>query len=186
MNQLIEELGSSELLVAIRAEEVLIRYYGARALEPLLAATENPNAQIRLRAGWILGKARDSRAFDAILRLTQDTYGSTRYDAAIALGILGDTRAIDALIALISIPDPEHCVDSAACDGLTRLGKVAVPALLALLHDECDHLRRSAVRALAIIRDDRAIEPIAFLRTDPSELVRIQVGEALEDFGSGT
>src|SRR5450755_4558821 len=85
----IHDLGSADQKVSLRAEGYLLRWYGVRALEPLIAACSDPNMQVRYRSAWVLGYTHDSRAYETILQVTRDPDGFVRYDAAIALGILG-------------------------------------------------------------------------------------------------
>jgi len=87
--------------VSLRAEGYLLRWYGVRVLDPLIAACSDPNMQVRYRSAWVLGYTHDPRAYETIVQVTQDSHGFVRYDAAIALGILGDERAIAPLISLM-------------------------------------------------------------------------------------
>jgi HEAT repeat protein len=180
----IEALNSTDTDVAARAEGYLIRYYGVRAFEPLIAVCAHPNPAVRFRAVWALAYMHDARAYDTILQLTRDPEGSVRYDAAIALGILGDVRAIEPLVTLMRTPDPETAVDSAAAEGLVRLGKPAVPALIAVLQQNAPELRRTAAYALGNIGDEIAFEPLADLLRHPEENTRIAGIEALAAIGT--
>lgn len=171
---------------AFRAQSYLIRYYGARALEPLLEVTYHLNPVVRYRAAHALGYAKDARALDTLLRLTRDPVGEVRYDAAMALGVLGDERAIDPLIALMSTSDLENCVDSAAATALMRLGKPAIPALLALLQNGLPDTRVRSMTAnvLGGIGDERAIDVLAGLLSDDDADMRIAGVEALGAIGT--
>jgi HEAT repeat protein len=71
MTKHINDLDSADENVSARAEGYLIRYYGAKALEPLIVACSHSNPQVRFRSAWILGHTHDPRAFDPLLRLTQ-------------------------------------------------------------------------------------------------------------------
>ncbi len=55
----VANLGSPDQKIARRAEDCLIRYYGSRALEPLIEACADANSQVRDRAVWALGKTHD-------------------------------------------------------------------------------------------------------------------------------
>jgi len=179
----IANLGSPDEKVARRAEGLLIRCYGSRALESLIEACSDANVQVRDRAVWALGKTHDSRAYETILCLTTDSEGYVRYDAAMALGVLGDERAIGPLIALMQKPDDQHCVDSAAAMGLNRLGRTAVPALLDVLQNGANLARRLAADVLGGIGDKRAVEPLTGLLCDSDKDVRIVAVEALAQIG---
>lgn len=181
----IEHLGSADQKVASRAEGYLIRY-GARALEPLMAACGGADPQVRYRAVWALGQIGDSRAFETILRLTDDSDKAVRYDAALALGCLGDSRGVAPLIDRMLCPDPEGSADCAAANGLVRLGAAALPSLIPLLASSDEATLCSVSRVLGGIGDEWAVEPIARLLTDEREDVRISAVEALADMGTET
>jgi len=159
-------LASPQGAVARRAECALIRYYGSRALDALMAACSDPSPQVRYRAAYTLGCTRDPRAFDTILALTRDSNGEVRYDATLALGKLGDHRAIGPLIALMSEPDPESCVSSAAALALGELGVNVLPAVIAAFHHGTPEARRLAPSILAGIGDRAVLGPLAELLTD--------------------
>lgn len=180
----VEALGSQDASTAKRAESTLFRYYRTRAVEPLIAACDHPNPQMRYRAVWLLGKSKDSRAYETVLKLTQDPDGDVRYDAALALGRLGDIRAIEPLIALIAKPDPETCVDDAAAQGIRDLGSPAVPYLIALLGHSTPSVCHMAAKALGIIGDVAAIEPLSELLRDDHPDTRIAGIEALAEIAS--
>ncbi len=180
----IANLGSPDQTVARRAESHLMRHYGARALEPLIAACASPNAQVRYRAVWLLGRTHDPDAYDTILRLTRDPNGEVRYDAAISLGTLGDSRAVDSLIALLQEPNAHYCVDSAAAMGLDRLGEVAVPALMEVAKRGNEHARVMAISVLGGISGDGVIELLTILASDADEQARVAAEEALEEIES--
>jgi HEAT repeat protein len=65
-----------------------------------------------------------------------------------------------------------------------KLGRAAVPALIAALHDESSTIRYLAAGQLGNFKDDRAVEPlIASLRNDPDAIVRRWAASALGDIG---
>ena len=122
----IANLNSPDQEVSRRAEDYLIRYYGARALEPLLAACDHPNPVVRYRAVWALACTHDSRAYETILRLIDDPDEGVRYDATLALGILGDRRAVRPLVEIALCDDATRPASGA----LARMRSVGIPALL--------------------------------------------------------
>lgn len=124
-------LGSPDRNVACRAESYLIRYYGAEALEPLVAACVSDTPAFRFRVAWTLAHTRAPRAFGTVLCLTRAPDAAVRYDAAIGLGVLGDARAVGSLIVLLQEPDEDYAVDLAAAMGLERLGGAATCRLAA-------------------------------------------------------
>ena len=89
---LIAELGSRDQRAALRAEGRLIKI-GTPAVEALMAAATNEDAQVRFRAVWALGKIGDRRALSVIIRLTGDRDPRVAFDAATVLDELkGETR----------------------------------------------------------------------------------------------
>lgn len=184
INKHIRDLGSSDQKVSARAEGYLLRWYGVRALEPLIAACSDPNMQVRFRSAWVLGYTHDPRAYETILQVMRDPDGFVRYDAAIALGILGDEHAIAPLISLMQQPDEEHFVGSAAALGLVRLGQAAIPALLEILTHGADSARWMAASVLGSLKAEPAIASLASLLTSPNEDTRIAGIEALAEIGN--
>jgi HEAT repeat protein len=165
--------------IAKRAESILIRYYGARALEPLIAACAHPDPRMRYRAAYTLGRTQDPRAFETILALARDPVGEVRYDAAVSLGHLGDPRAVAPLVALMSEPDEEYCVSSAAAMALSYLGSAAVLAVIDALQHGSAEAKTLAPDVLGGIGDPTAIPALRELLSDPDENTRIRGIEAL-------
>ncbi|BDI29802.1 hypothetical protein CCAX7_18530 [Capsulimonas corticalis] len=150
----IANLGNANNEVAQRAERLLIRHYGARALGLLIDACKSPNPSVRFRAVWVLGYTRAPGAFEAIMELTNDLAGTVRYDAVMALGVLGDARAIPPLLALAAQDADEIQIPSAAFSALMRLNELALPALqTASQSDPDDRIRRAATEILAHIAE---------------------------------
>jgi HEAT repeat protein len=150
IQQHIENLDSADFDTSCRAEGYLIRYYGSRALVPLIWACGNPNATVRFRAVWALGQTLDPRAYEIILRLIDDPDQRVRYDATIALGILGDLRALEPLRRATLLED----VSRPGYEGLYRLGLAAVPIFEELLQSESPHNRHVAINCLGNLAED--------------------------------
>ena len=68
----IETLGHPGINVACRAEGYLVRYYGVRAVVPLIEACSHTNPQVRFKAARALGRIGDRTAIETLLRLTED------------------------------------------------------------------------------------------------------------------
>jgi HEAT repeat protein len=180
----IHNLGNPDDKVWGRAQGYLLRYYGVKALDQLIAACSAPDPQVRWRSAWVLGYTHEPRAYETLLRLTQDPSGYVRYDAAVALGVLGDERAIVPLISLMLQPDEESCVDSAASMGLVRLGKSAIPALLEVLAHGTETHQGIAASVLGSLHSEHATALIAALLLSPNENIRITGIEALAEIGN--
>lgn len=171
----IENLANADGEASCRAERCLIRYYGARALEPLIEMCEHSIPAARYRAAWALGHTNDPRAFETLVRLTNDPDESVRYDATVALGILGDPRALTPLAEMLRLEDASR----PAAYALARLGLQSIPTLERLLADSNACVRLSVVNVLGgfaeEVHDPRSIELLRSIAGDPDEHVRTDV-----------
>jgi HEAT repeat protein len=77
------------------------------AVEPLLAALQDEEPQVRKGAAAVLGKVGDARAVEPLLAALQDKAAVVRAEAAGALGAVGDARAVEALLALLADEDKD-------------------------------------------------------------------------------
>lgn len=118
----LSNLGSRDDATAQQAERRLIRF-GAKAVEPLVAAANSEDPQVRFRVVWALGKSRDPDALPTIVRLTQDPDERVAHDAVLALGELADLRAVPRLEELAGQIEDERGLVSASRTALSRLGK---------------------------------------------------------------
>lgn len=175
----IANLNSPDARTSERAEQYLIRYYGASALNELLEACDSRNPVVRFRAAWALGHTRDPRAFETLLRLTDDPDKGVRYDATLALGMLGDPRALQPLTAYFWSRDESR----PGADGLCRLGLVSVPVLEDALRRGDPDLRWTAARVLGWLaeehQDPRCIELLRGCLEDADREVREEASEWL-------
>jgi HEAT repeat protein len=146
----IENLGSSDDNVAIKAEQYLITYYGARALEPLIRACAHENPKVRFRAVWALAWTKDTAAFDTIAKLIIDPDEHVRYDSRIALGIHGDSRALPVLKEACQTPDDM----GVAFMGLAKMGLQSLPIYEELLQSESPHLRYCALNCIGSLSEE--------------------------------
>ena len=97
--------------------------------------------------------------------------------AANALRDIADARAIPALIP--ALDDPVFTVRNTVERALVSFEKKAEPEILKLLDAEDVRTRRHAVRALAAIHSEAAIEPLRQLLKDPDWGVRGDAVRAL-------
>ena len=121
----------------MRAAEALGQLEDAQAVEPLIAALEDANEDMRQVAAKGLGQLGDIRAVEPLLSLLKGSRRGYEYDAQAAieaLGNLGDTRAIEILIAKLTAGG---VVQEAAIKVLGQLGDAsAVDPLIAVLRDK--------------------------------------------------
>ena len=157
-----------------------------RAIESLLGLTQDLIGDVRLSAAKALGQIGHPRAVDRLMELTLDEFSKVRIGAAQALGLIGDPRAVESLLGLIR--DKELNVRSAATEALSRISNpqvTVIERLLALLtQDEPDYVRASAVEALGLIGDPRAVESLLVLNQDVNWSVRIVAVRALCRIGT--
>ena len=122
----ITDLGSPVETLAIAAERSLIKY-GARAVEPLMAATSHEDAQVRFRSVYILGKIGDTSCYDVLVTCAQDLDPRVAQEAVIALGDLADPRAVTPLLELIAEVRLEEDEDALLASGRAVLAKLGHP-----------------------------------------------------------
>ncbi len=90
------------------------------AVEPLIAALKDEDAQVRVAAVAALGRQCDARAVEPLAVLLRRGVFELREAAAKALGQTGDARAVPQLLG--ALRDPEHSVRRVAAGALDRLG----------------------------------------------------------------
>ncbi|MDK1032447.1 MAG: HEAT repeat domain-containing protein, partial [Planctomycetia bacterium] len=101
-----------------------------RALEPLLAALEDEQPEVRGPAARALGKLRDSRAVELLIAALKDENPSVRQGASEALGRIKDARAVELLIPLLK---DEHWF--VRHDAAKALGEIKDPRAIGPLID---------------------------------------------------
>ncbi len=102
--------------------------FGSSACEPLLAALQDEQGNIRAQAAETLGKICDRKATPALIAALKDADDKVERNAIRALGELGDPRSIDALIQVLNRPLGGK---SEVIDALARFGdaRAIVPFL---------------------------------------------------------
>ena len=199
--------GSVETLVlllqdkvpAVRDEAIsALVSMGESAVEPLVAALEDQDWRVRLRATEALCVLKSRTSVEPLVGLLQhDPDTAVRQEAARALGQIGDRSAVDALLGVIEEPRLQVRV----IEALGRIGDRRVLPLLFRLVSElktseyedrtpaCEDNRyeqdlasvEEAIRALARIHDEEAI-PLLVTALQ-STLIRNEASEALVRFG---
>ncbi len=149
-----------------------------RAVQTLLAATEDRDRDVRRQAIQSLGKIGDKRAAGVLRRVVVGEDGYVRGVAARALGDLRDTSAVDILISLV---DREMHLQGRFGDELMEsiaftLGVLndrrSVDTLMGLLRHPGIQVRRSAAESLGRIGDVRAADALVQVLNDRSVFVR--------------
>lgn len=112
------------------------------------------------------------------LAYTQDHY--VRLAAAEALGNIGDARAVDALF--VALDDKESFVRWGAANALEKIGgDSVVTGMIKVLHRKWfSETKQRAVRILANIGSEQAIDGLIFALKDEDKNVRTVAAEALQ------
>ncbi len=148
-----------------------------RALEPLLHAED---ADHRWWAVRTLGQMQAPR-MDWMIRALGDASADVR--AAAALG-LGTHPTVDAAAGLVAVLDDDDSIVSIlAVDALIAIGQDAVPALLDAFPRLNARGRIQGMRALADLRDHRAIQLMLNSTEADSAMLRYWAEAGLERLG---
>jgi len=127
-----------------------------RAVEPLLARIDDPEADVRHPVVQALGNIGDTRAVEPLIVRLDDPDIEVRKAVADALGKIGDARSIDPLIARLG--DSDTYVRQAVADALGGLGDArAVAPLLSRLDDPEPPVRYAVARALGQLDTAQAV-----------------------------
>lgn len=150
-----------------RVAEALGKLEDVRAVEPLLSALDDEDAEVRrevMHALYILtlDTNYDERVQETCIRLLEDENWVIREWAAMCLGNVGDEKAIEPLRRVLS--DEDESVRSQAASALGDIENVrAIEALIHALEDGDVDLRASAASALGGNGDGRAVSPLTRL-----------------------
>jgi len=155
---------------------------GSEAIDALIAALRDPDADVRRAAIIALGRLDEPRAVPGLIDALRDESADVRRHAAAALADTGDLRAVEPLMATLDDASPE--VRRFVAIALGELGdRRAVPGLVALLEDSSAEVRRFAAIALGTLGDLQAVEPLIAAVGDASAEVRRFAIIALGDLG---
>jgi HEAT repeat protein len=151
---------------------------GDPAVEPLIAALEDENSDVRFFAAVALKEIKDPRAVDPLIGALKDENPVVREYVAGWLGEIKDPRAVEALIA--ALKDKDSVVRASAMHALGAIGdpRAVAPLIAALKRGDWGD-RESAAYALGEIKDPRAFEPLIAALKDNHELVRKSAAHAL-------
>lgn len=146
------------LLDLTRSADVDHRWWGLRVL------AQSPHSQ----AGWLAP-------------FLNDPAREVRQCAALGLALKPDESAIRPLVRALS--DEDSMVASLAVNALVKIGSAAVPALITVVQEASQSARIHALRALAEIRDQRAIPIMMKVMDEKSVLLQHWATEGLERLG---
>jgi HEAT repeat protein len=153
---------------------------GEAALPRLLELTRDPDADARWWAVRALAASPHTRTSDLIPTLSDS---SPEVRAASALALCGHPggEAVEALVNLLA--DEDSLVAGLAGNALVKIGSPAVPSLLKVMEEATATVRIAALRALAEIRDHRAIPTMMKCLGEESAVLQYWAQEGLERLG---
>ncbi|MGB8981132.1 MAG: HEAT repeat domain-containing protein [Anaerolineales bacterium] len=155
---------------------------GEDALPSLLELTRSADVDqrwwgLRVLAQW----PHDARQAGWLVPFLKDPAREVRQCAALGLAIRPDENAVRPLIEVLS--DPDGMVNSLAVNALVKIGSAAVPSLIEVMKGAPQSTRIHALRALAEIRDHRAIPIMMKVMEEDSALLQHWAKEGLERLG---
>jgi HEAT repeat protein len=181
------------------------------ALEPLIVALSDENAELRQCAAMALGELGSARAVPALVRALRDHDRAVQWFAAtslaklgepavkfllrelssedreavvgsaLALGRMREARAVDPLIGLLSSTD--LYVRQQAIEALVAIGKPSVGPLVRVLGSSDAAAKKSAIVALGRLADSDAAAALVRLLGESDLAVRHYAVVALRDMG---
>ena len=165
-----------------RAEEAvsLLLGLGEETLPALLDLTQSSDADHRWWALRVLAESPHSQA-RWLVPFLNDPAPEVRQCAALGLAARPDEIAIQPLIRALS--DEDRMVGNLAANALARTGSAAVPSLIEAVKSGPQSARIHALRALAEIRDHRAIPVMMQVMGEDSALLQHWAKEGLERLG---
>jgi HEAT repeat protein len=193
VSQLIDQLNGADFRARVSAATALGEIKDPRAVEPLIAALNNPNEDLDFRraAAEALGEIKDPRAIEPLIAVLEDTDSFLRWRAARALSEtaakVSDSRTRTIVVeALRKMGDPQAAEPLiAAVTGHEQLDRVS--ELINQLKDTDFSKRASAATQLGFgdkdyqgqDDDHRAVEPLIAALKDSNSDVRSSAVRAL-------
>jgi len=153
---------------------------GEEAIPALLDLTNSPNADSRWWALRTLAQSPLSRT-EWLVPFLNDSAPEVRQCAALGLANKPDEMSIKPLVQALS--DEDTLVGNLAVNALVKIGNATVPSLIDVMKSASQSARIHALRALAEIRDHRAIPVMMQVMEEESALLRHWAKEGLERLG---
>jgi HEAT repeat protein len=179
LQDLLKELTSGNETRAEEAVQSLISL-GEEALPALLDLTHSSDVDHRWWALRVLAQSPHARA-DWLVPFLNDPAREVRQCAALGLAIKPAESATPPLVRALS--DEDSMVSSLAVNALVKIGKAAVPPLIDVVKSGAQSARIHALRALAEIRDHRAIPVMMKVMEEDSALLQHWAKEGLDRLG---
>ena len=180
LTELISDLTSGDEERAENAVPALIEL-GEDAIPALLDLTHSSGVDARWWALRTLAQSPLCRTEWLIPFLENDPAPEVRQCAALGLAGRADESATQPLVHALS--DADSMVGSLAVNALVQIGSVAVPSLIETVKSGKQSARIFALRALAEIKDHRAIPIMMKVMEEESALLQHWAKEGLERLG---
>jgi HEAT repeat protein len=179
LESLLEDLLSGDETRAEASIPALVEL-GADVIPALLDLAREPDADTRWWALRVLAQTPHSQAAWLVPFLS-DPAPEVRQCAALGLSLRPDENAAQPLVQALS--DADSMVGVLAAKALVRIGTAAVPSLIEVVKSGAPSQRILALRALAEIRDHRAIPVMMQAMQEDSALLQHWAQEGLERLG---
>jgi len=179
LHGLLVELTSGDESRAETAAGALARL-GKLAVPALLDLLGSPEAD---RRWWAVRTLAQIPAVDrgAFVNALADPSAEVRQAAALALSSNPNPEALPALI--LALGDPDSLVAALAAKSLVRIGNAAAPGLIEAAWGGPQAARIHALRALAELRDPRAIPVLMKAIEEDSAVLKYWAEEGLQRLG---
>ena len=155
--------------------------FGEDAISPLLDLTQSSDVDSRWWALRTLAQSPHCRTEWLVPFLTNDPAPEIRQCAALGLAEKPDESATQPLVQALS--DEDSLVGTLAANALVRIGGATVPSLIETVKDGKQPTRIHALRALAEIKDHRAIPIMMKVMQEDSALLQHWAMEGLDRLG---
>ncbi|HSB01143.1 MAG TPA: HEAT repeat domain-containing protein [Anaerolineales bacterium] len=187
LQELLSDLTSGDEARAEEAVPSLIDL-GEQSIPTLLDLTRSSDADHRWWGLRVLAQSPHSRA-EWLVPFLNDPAREVRQCAALGLAIKPEENAIASLVQ--ALRDEDSMVSSLAVNALVKIGQAAVPALIEVVKPRPQRVEGSApqsarihaLRALAEIRDHRAIPVMMKVMEEDSVLLQHWAKEGLDRLG---
>ncbi len=180
LQDLLGELLSGDETRAENAVPALVEF-GEDAIPALMDLTQSSNVDSRWWAIRTLAQSPHLQTEWLVPFLLNDSAPEVRQCAALGLAPKADESAIQPLVQALN--DKDSMVGNLAMNALVKIGKSAVPAMIECVKNKSQSARILALRALAEIRDHRAIPIMMQVMDEDSVLLQHWAKEGLERLG---
>lgn len=154
---------------------------GEEALSSLLDLTRSQDVDFRWWALRTLAQSPLCQTEWLLSFLTDDPAPEIRQCAALGLSQKPDESATQPLVQALN--DKDGMVSSLAANALVKIGNAAVPSLIEVVTNGAQSARINALRALAAIKDHRAIPIMMKVMQEDSGLLQYWAKDGLDRLG---